>query len=304
MALLDEKTLKRLSVDKEPNVAIAAMLTPQDAIRGLTSNHSGLVLAAAERLKNAPELAGALPALFASLERLSKLKRATVRDPRLALLARIGEVVDARSVARLRPLMTDLDPVVAIAAANIVALQTGEAIKPRATGYVFPKLASEATLRGLDSATARLTIKDVGAFTIELLPDDAPGTVATFVSLATAARYNGLTFHRIVPNFIIQGGSPGANEYDAITRDFMPDELGLTSNLRGTLGISTRGRDTGDGQIFVNLIDNFRLDHEYTVFARVIEGMDVVDRVQEGDVITSVQIRRKKPPSAPRPRRP
>jgi cyclophilin family peptidyl-prolyl cis-trans isomerase len=58
------------------------------------------------------------------------------------------------------------------------------------------------------------------------------------------------------------------------------------------VGISTRGRDTGDSQIFINLVDNYRLDHNYTVFARVVEGMDAVDRVQEGDVMESVEILR------------
>ncbi|HYV99422.1 MAG TPA: peptidylprolyl isomerase, partial [Gemmatimonadaceae bacterium] len=105
--------------------------------------------------------------------------------------------------------------------------------------------------------------------------------------------YNGTTFHRMVPNFVIQGGSPGADEYDGATAAFMRDEIGLARNARGSVGISTRGLDTGDGQIYVNLIDNFRLDHSYTIFARVASGMNVVDRILEGDVIESVKIERK-----------
>ena len=65
------------------------------------------------------------------------------------------------------------------------------------------------------------------------------------------------------------------------------------SHERGTLGISTRGRDTGDSQIFVNLVDNFRLDHNYTVFARVVEGMENVDAIQEGDVIEEILVGRR-----------
>ena len=120
-------------------------------------------------------------------------------------------------------------------------------------------------------------------------------TVADFAQMAEAKYYNGLTIHRIVSNFVVQGGSPGASEYVGAP-DFMRDELGLLSHRRGTLGISTRGRDTGDGQIFINLIDNFRLDHAYTVFARVIDGLDNVDKIQEGDVIESIEIRRKVQP--------
>ena len=81
---------------------------------------------------------------------------------------------------------------------------------------------------------------------------------------------------------------------DGATEQFLRDEVGLVRHLRGTLGISTRGHDTGDGQIFVNLVDNVRLDDQYTVFARVLEGMVVVDRVLEGDVITSITIQRRK----------
>jgi cyclophilin family peptidyl-prolyl cis-trans isomerase len=135
-------------------------------------------------------------------------------------------------------------------------------------------------------------MKGLGAFTMQLFADEAPATVATFADLAANGAYNGLTFHRVVPNFVLQGGSPGADEYDALTPQFMRDEVGARSHERGTLGISTRGHDTGDGQIFINLVDNWRLDHLYTVFARVTEGMDVVDRILEGDVIETVQIRR------------
>jgi cyclophilin family peptidyl-prolyl cis-trans isomerase len=71
----------------------------------------------------------------------------------------------------------------------------------------------------------------------------------------------------------------------------MRDELGLRSHRRGTLGISTRGRDTGDAQIFVNLVDNPRLDHRYTVFAKVVSGIDVVEAIVEGDAIARIVIR-------------
>jgi cyclophilin family peptidyl-prolyl cis-trans isomerase len=71
----------------------------------------------------------------------------------------------------------------------------------------------------------------------------------------------------------------------------MRDELGIEMHTRGSVGISTRGRDTGDGQIFINLVDNPFLDYEFTVFARVCgEGMETVDTIQEGDRIRRVHI--------------
>ena len=64
---------------------------------------------------------------------------------------------------------------------------------------------------------------------------------------------------------------------------------------RGTVGISTRGRDTGDGQLFLNLIDNWRLDHDYTIIGEIIAGMDVVDAMQEGAIIQRVDLVEEKP---------
>ena len=93
----------------------------------------------------------------------------------------------------------------------------------------------------------------------------------------------------MVPNSVIQGGSPGANEFIG-GASFMRDEVGLWPHVRGAVGISTRGRDTGDAQIFVDLVDNPRFDHTYTVFAQLLNGMDVVDAILEGDVIEKIEV--------------
>jgi cyclophilin family peptidyl-prolyl cis-trans isomerase len=125
-------------------------------------------------------------------------------------------------------------------------------------------------------------------FDVEL---DSIGTALTrtrFLAAVRAGYYDNLTFHRVVPNFVIQGGSPGANEYCGDC-PFMRDEVG-GMHQRGTIGISTRGPDTGDAQIFINLVDNPRLDYDYTVFARVCSGMNVVDEIQEGDRIGRVHV--------------
>ena len=87
----------------------------------------------------------------------------------------------------------------------------------------------------------------------------------------------------------MQGGSPGANEFSGAD-PFMRDEIGLEPHVRGAASISTRGRDTGDAQIWFNLVDNPRLDHDYTVFGRVSAGADVLDRILECDTIERVTI--------------
>ena len=144
-----------------------------------------------------------------------------------------------------------------------------------------------ATVNALRGKALRFHMAGLGSFDIALEVDAAPLTAVRIARRAGEGYYNGLTFHRIAPNFVIQGGSPGANEYMG-EPFYMRDEPGL--HLRGTVGISTRGRDTGDAQIFVNTIDSPRLDHIYTVFGTVIAGMDVVDGILEGDVIQRVEL--------------
>ena len=144
-------------------------------------------------------------------------------------------------------------------------------------------------LRRLAAPRARVTIRGVGTFELALFTAQAPATVLRFAHLAEAGYYNGLTFHRVVPNFVIQGGSPGASEYigDA---SFMRDEVGLWPHVRGAVGISTRGRDTGDAQVFVFLFNDTGITEIYRVFAEVLNGIEIVDQVLEGDVIERIEI--------------
>ncbi len=131
---------------------------------------------------------------------------------------------------------------------------------------------------------------DKGAFTIELLPDDAPLNVDNFVELARKGFFNGITFHRVVPNFVIQGGDPrgdgnGGPGYQ------IRCEINQVSYNRGAVGMALSGKDTGGSQWFVTHSPQPHLDGGYTVFGRVTEGLEVVDRIARGDRIRSVTIR-------------
>ncbi len=289
--LKDTRMLQRLMDDKNPNVVAAAITSPRDALRALNGTDYGLIHTAAERLKGWEQGRLAMPVLLSTLIRVSGEKKATSRDIRVELLERLREFGDIRVLGDLRPLTTDFDPVVAKLAADIISEKSGSPTPARPTVEKIKPIPSHDYIRRLKNASATIKMKEAGPFTLALLTGDAPVTVGTFAELAEKGYYNGLTMHRIAPNFVVQGGSPGANEYTAAS-DYIRDELGLLSHLRGTLGISTRGRDTGDAQIFINLVDNFRLDHNYTVFARITEGMENVDKIQEGDVIESIEIRR------------
>lgn len=291
-ALGDEAALAALALDANPVVAAAALSTVGDAVRALASDHAGLLMAAGARLKGALELKTVAPRIAGAITRLSRDGRATVRDPRALLIERLREAGDPAAIEELRPLLADRDPVIAALAAKALTEASGKTVEPKTTRYVPEPFPTEAVLRSLAGARAEVTIQDKGVFVLQLLTEEAPATVATFAALAEKGAYDRLTFHRVVPTFVLQGGSPGADEYDALTPQFMRDELGFTGNERGTIGTSTRGHDTGDGQIYVNLVDNWRLDHTYTVFARVTGGMEVVDRILEGDVIERIRVRR------------
>jgi cyclophilin family peptidyl-prolyl cis-trans isomerase len=124
------------------------------------------------------------------------------------------------------------------------------------------------------------------SFTMSMNPSGAPIAVDRFLKLALVDHYyDRLSFHRVVPNFVIQGGSPNANEY-AGHKEYMRDEIALP-NTAGSVGLSIRGRNTGDAQFYINLVDNPRLDHGYTIFAHVLD-MGVVASIMEGDVIQSI----------------
>jgi cyclophilin family peptidyl-prolyl cis-trans isomerase/HEAT repeat protein len=286
----DSTVLATLARDENPNVAIAAMTTTDDATWALSSKHSGLIRAGAERLKNALSLKDRLAELIAAFKRLTAGGAMTVRDSRVAVLTRIGEIEDRSSDDLFREALRDRDPIIAALAARILTTRTGTAVAPQTIQLPVPTLPPVEYISGLMGSTAHITMRGLGTITVKLLTEEAPVTVAVFVKLAEAGQYNGLTFHRIVPNFVIQGGSPGADEYDGRSREFMRDEVGFARNARGTIGISTRGRDTGDAQIYFNLVDNFRLDRDYTVLATIRDGLSIMDRVQEGDIIDRIEI--------------
>lgn len=296
--LQDETLLGLLANDVHPNVRTAA-ITGLASLRGhgadsiyiaqLEQDDSQLIQTAAGALEQSTHT-GALDALLAALERFTERGRLTERDARMALLERIAELGDSSDVNAIRPYRRDIDPAVATRTAEILGTWTGT---PTTADLVTPTrlpLPAIAELEQLASSRVLLVMASGDTIEITLRPFDAPTNAARFARLARDGHFDGLTFHRIAPNFVIQGGSPNANEYSG-DGPFTRDELVIRANWRGTVGLSTRGRDTGDAQIYVNLIDNVRLDHDYTVFGEVVRGMDVVDRLLEGDVIADIIVR-------------
>jgi cyclophilin family peptidyl-prolyl cis-trans isomerase len=295
--LRDTQTLLRLARDAHPNVRAAAVeglartvghAADSIFIAQLNEDDSQLVQAAAAALSGTRHSA-ALDRLLAAFVRISAQNRETLRDARRALLDRIAELGSPATVERLSPYLRDYDPAIATEAAEIIGRWTGDTPNPAPAPLPRQPLPTAAELIAL--AGARVIIEMEGGDTIELAlrPFDAPTNAARFARLARTGYYDGLTFHRIAPNFVVQGGSPNANEF-AGDGPYTRDELVIDGNWRATVGLSTRGRDTGDAQLYINLIDNIRLDHNYTVFAEVVRGMNAVDRMPEGAVMRRVTV--------------
>ena len=182
--LRDEPGRQRLLRDPNPNVMAAALATPEEAIPALESNDYGLLMEAGERLKGFTEGRRAVPALLAALKRVSAERRATSRDPRRVILERLAELGDRKLAAEIRPLLSDFDPFIAALAARVISEKTGESVMPQTVRFAPTPLPDESFLRKLAGARARIKMREAGAFTIELLPQEAPLTVAAFARLA------------------------------------------------------------------------------------------------------------------------
>lgn len=142
----------------------------------------------------------------------------------------------------------------------------------------------------MTSATIRT---EKGDMKVELYAEETPITVQNFVKLANDGFYNGLTFHRVIPNFVIQGGCPdgtgaGGPGYTIPCEVTAPRQ----HHDRGVLSMAHAGRDTGGSQFFIchSRAQTAHLDGNHTCFGQVIEGVDVVDDIRAGDKIIAIEI--------------
>jgi len=135
-------------------------------------------------------------------------------------------------------------------------------------------------------------ITERGEIVMELNLEAAPLTVLNFMDLARTGFYDGLSFHRVIPNFVAQGGDPRGDGWGG-AEHFIRCEYSDEKYRRGTVGIATSGKDSGGSQFFFTLSPQPHLEGRYTIFAQVIDGMEVVDRIVVGDIIESVTIEEK-----------
>jgi len=131
---------------------------------------------------------------------------------------------------------------------------------------------------------------DRGPVRVELYPDKAPLTVANFVNLAKRGFYDGLNFHRVIKDFMVQGGCPQGTGTGGPGYKFEDEANNGVRHERGVLSMANAGPNTNGSQFFITHVATPWLDGKHTVFGKVVDGMDVVDKVAQGDKIKSVKI--------------
>jgi peptidyl-prolyl cis-trans isomerase B (cyclophilin B) len=131
---------------------------------------------------------------------------------------------------------------------------------------------------------------DRGTIRVELAADKAPLTVANFVNLAQRGFYDGLKFHRVINDFMVQGGCPLGTGTGGPGYRFEDEANNGLRHDRGVLSMANAGPNTNGSQFFITHVATPWLDGKHTVFGKVIEGLDVVDAIKQGDMIKSLKI--------------
>ena len=196
-----------------------------------------------------------------------------------AVPALTGALADPEWAVRVKALdlLKDIDP----HAADPTAIRPAP-VRPDAR-YDAPEIVAPQFSPHLYLETSK------GLIEIELAVRDAPLTAHTIAALARKGFFTGIPFHRVVPNFVVQGGDP-RGDGEGGPNFTIRDELNELPYLRGTVGMALDWRDTGGSQFFITHSPQPHLDARYTVFGRVVKGMEVVDRLQQWDVIERARV--------------
>jgi cyclophilin family peptidyl-prolyl cis-trans isomerase/HEAT repeat protein len=209
-----------------------------------------------------------------------------------AILQALADYGPNEATATIKTALSDKDWAIRVKAAELLkkfepATDVQTAIRPAPGSPIAayddgqltaPELSPHAFVE-----TARGTIE------FELAVLDAPQTTRNFMALSKKGFFNGLQIHRVVPNFVVQDGDP-RGDGEGGPGYTIRDELNERPYLRGTVGMALDWRETGGSQFFITHSPQPHLDARYTVFGHVVNGMDVVDQIQQGDVIQRVRI--------------
>lgn len=199
----------------------------------------------------------------------------TAKDPNLQRAA-IAYFVKKNNTKTLKQLASNGKKIIENGAKQALNPEAETAEEPNRTTDAIPTLPALVEL-----TTTKGTIK------IELFADTAY-TSANFIELIDNGFYNDSYFHRVIPNFVAQGGS-NVGDGSGTVGYSIREELSYRSHLPGTVGMATLGKDTGGAQFFINIAPNLHLDSNYTIFGRVVDGMDVAMQLEQNDRVISAK---------------
>jgi len=242
------------------------------AARGLATLKANAVPALLEAVKTA-QGDGLYVARTAALDALMALDPAAARPVLTTALTDRDWAVRVRAADNLRK----LDPAADVSAMRPAPAPTVAELAA-VDGLIAPKFSPQAYIE-----TSKGTIQ------FELAILDAPRTVANFMALVRRNYFRGVQLHRVVPDFVVQDGDP-RGDGEGGPGYTIRDEINQRPYLRGTVGMALDWADTGGSQFFITHSPQPHLDGRYTVFGQVVSGMDVVDRLQQWDTITSIRV--------------
>jgi cyclophilin family peptidyl-prolyl cis-trans isomerase/HEAT repeat protein len=294
--ILANKRFSNLDPRALPEVlrALAKVNDPQLAtiLREQLARHEDVIVRA-----TAAELMGNAPISESDYQLLTtafvKAAGDSLNDAKLAILSTVAKCPKPLPTNFLNSAMKDKDYLVRKQAADLLrmlgmgsfdssigAVNTGRAREFYQTSLELGKLSQPPTAEIITSK---------GRIVLELFPQDAPLTTRNFIDLAQKGFFNGISFHRVVPNFVIQGGDPRGDGNGGPGQQIRC-EINLRPYLRGSVGMALSGKDTGGSQFFICHSPQPHLDGGYTVFGQVLEGIEVVDKITRGDTIDNVVI--------------
>jgi HEAT repeat protein/cyclophilin family peptidyl-prolyl cis-trans isomerase len=286
------EALLRLLEDPDPRVRIGALerldrfkgsaVARERALEALGVRDLGVRGTAATLLATLgrPEDADALRAARADSGALE------LGEVRVNVLDALAKVLGKGALRDLEDGLADRDPQVREGAAKALGTLTGE---PRVHALERERSAGEPAPGDVPRGEVRARLRtERGDLVLRLFPDEAPRHVAVLLALARRGFYRDLTFHRVELNFVVQGGDPRGDGWGG-PGFFLPDEINLEPFTEGTLGMPKAGKETGGCQLFLTHHPTPHLDGRYTVFGRVVEGGEVLERLEIGDAIRGLE---------------
>ncbi|MFB6248357.1 MAG: peptidylprolyl isomerase [Salinibacter sp.] len=289
----------------DPRVAAAAvrgLATRWDRLRPKQADRTFRLLSAAVRrgdpallYHGAPVLTDSLFVARGATDTLAAAYRTLTLPADLegmtATLEALATIGDAKARTVLRGALDHPHPAVRRTAAEGLSSITDSTVAAARRPLPETMPIDWDTLRALGPAPRLVLETTQGTVVLELDAEQAPQTVQAICRFARAGRYDGVPFHRVVPNFVVQGGDVARRDGFGGPEVFLRTEITRIGHRRGTVGMASAGRDTEGSQFFVPHSLQPRLDGAYTAFGRVVRGLDVVDRLRVGDRIEDATVR-------------